>query len=240
MKKIAIIGSNGFVGKALVRTAKNFNFEVTCVTRENFSEHKNKSYDCVINSAMPSKRFWSLNNPIEDIKETVVKTADIFYNWHYDKFVQISSISAENQLDIPYGSHKRSAEIIVEKDKSALIVRLGALYGNGLTKSALFDLINKNHMVNHKHIYVDINSEYNYIDVDYAANHILSNLNHKGVLNVGARDSISLLDLSKGIWDNPSYEGRLEKLIFKKVDSTMPSAKNVLKYINLLRSKENT
>ena len=95
MKKIAIIGSNGFVGKALVRTAKNFNFEVTCVTRENFSEHKNKSYDCVINSAMPSKRFWSLNNPIEDIKETVVKTADIFYNWHYDKFVQISSISAE-------------------------------------------------------------------------------------------------------------------------------------------------
>lgn len=232
MKKIAVVGSSGFVGKALIRATREFNFEVTCVTRQNYDECKKMSYDYVINTAMPSKRFWSLNNPVDDINETVLKTAKIFYEWHYEKFIQISSISAEKQLDIPYGRHKRAAEVIVEKDESALIVRLGAMYGNGLLKSALFDLVNKNH------IYVDINSEYNYINVDYAAKHILNNLDLKGIQNIGASDSISLLEISKDIWENPSYEGRLEKLVFNKVDSSMPSSREVLKYVNSLKTGE--
>ena len=202
------------------------------MTRQNYDECRKQSYDYVINTAMPSKRFWSLNNPIDDINETVLKTAKIFYGWEYKKFIQISSISAEKQLDIPYGSHKRAAEVIVEKDKNSLIIRLGALYGPGLIKSALFDLANKNH------IYVDINSEYNYINVDYAAKYIFNNMDLKGIQNIGASDSISLLEISKGIWENPSYEGRLEKLVFDQVDCAMPSSREVLKYVYSLKAGE--
>lgn len=230
MKKIAIVGANGFVGKALVRTAKDFDFDISCVTRQNYDDYKKRSYDYVINTAMPSKRFWSLKNPVDDINETVLKTAKIFYEWEYDKFIQVSSISAEKQLDIPYGRHKRAAEVIVEKDENALIVRLGAMYGDGLLKSALFDLVNKNH------IYVDINSEYNYINVDYAAKYILNNLHLKGIHNIGACDSISLLEISKNVWENPSYEGRLERLVFNEINDSMPSSREVLKYVDSLKT----
>ena len=170
MKSVAIIGANGFVGKALCRASSKLGFKTIRVTRQNYDELKQHMYDYVINSAMPSKRFWSLNNPVEDCTETILKTADIFYKWKYNKFIQISSISATKQLNMPYGIHKRAAEIIVENNENTLIVRLGALYGSGLLKSALFDLVNKNH------IYVDINSEYNYIDVDTAAEWIMKNI----------------------------------------------------------------
>lgn len=231
MKKIAIIGAEGFVGSALCRQGSN-GFEIVKVTRKNYDKCKNYKYDIVINTAMPSRRFWALNNPKKDVIETVLKTADIFYEWQYDKFVQISSISADIQLDIPYGSHKRSAEVIVEKDPNAMIVRLGALYGEGLIKSALFDL------VNHNHIYVDILSEYNYIDVDFAASWILKNLHQKGIKNIGAHDTVSLSKLSEGIWDNPAYEGKFEKIHIGAVEYGMPSAKEVVKYLEKIRSEK--
>jgi len=228
MKKIAIIGAEGFVGSALCRQAKD-KFDLVKVTRSNYEICKNQKYDFVINTAMPSRRFWALNNPKKDVVETILKTAEIFYEWKYDKFIQISSISAGIQKDIPYGSHKRSAEVIVEKDENAMIVRLGALYGEGLTKSALFDL------VNHNHIYVDIQSEYNYIDVDFAASWILNNLDLKGIKEIGARDTVSLLTLSKGIWENPTYEGKFEKIHTDLVECNMPSAKEVINYLKKIK-----
>ena len=225
MKSLGIVGSKGFVGKALCRAVKNYEYEVFEITRENYDIQQRLEYDILINTAMPSKRFWALNFPIEDVDETIVKTAELIYEWKYKKFIQISSLSAKIQLDIPYGVHKRSAEVIVENKENTLIVRLGALYGEGLDKSALFDL------VNHNPIYVDINSEYNYIDIDFVTNWILSNVDEVGIKEIGAHDSISLLDISKGIWDNPIYEGRKEIMYSEDVEDGMPSASEVLNYI---------
>jgi nucleoside-diphosphate-sugar epimerase len=88
MKKIAVIGANGFVGSALCRQARE-KFELTKVTRQNYEDCRVKEYDIVINAAMPSKRFWAFQNPLLDVKETIVKTSNIFYGWNYNKFVQI-------------------------------------------------------------------------------------------------------------------------------------------------------
>ena len=227
MKKIAIIGAHGFIGSALCRQAKE-NFSATKVTRQNYDKCKLEKYDVVINAAMPSKRYWAFKNPLLDVEETIVKTSKIFYDWKYDKFVQISSISAESQLEIPYGAHKRSAEVIVEKDKSSLIVRLGALYGEGLSKSALFDMINGNHM------YIDINSAYNYLDVDFAAKWILNNLDNSGIKNLGARDTITLLEIANHLSLKPIFEGRHEMIKFEENEKNMPSAFEVLNYASKL------
>ena len=231
MKTIGIAGANGFVGKALCRAAKNHEYEIFSITRENCDKHKSLEYDILINTAMPSKRFWALNNPVDDVNATIVKTAELLYEWKYKKFIQISSLSAKIQLDIPYGIHKKSAEVLVENKQNTLIVRLGALYGSGLNKSALFDL------VKHNHIYVDINSEYNYIDIDFVAGWIMKNLDKTGIKEIGACDTISLLEISKGVWDKPSYEGRLEKIYSDEVEDEMPSSKEVLKYIDRIRGQ---
>ena len=232
MKTIGIVGANGFVGKALCRAAKNHDYEVFKITRQNCDKYKPLEYDVLINTAMPSKRFWALNNPVDDVNATIVKTAELFYEWKHKKFVQISSLSAKIQLDIPYGVHKKSAEVLVENKQNTLIIRLGALYGNGLDKSALFD------MVKHNHIYVDINSEYNYIDIDFVADWIIKNLDKTGIKEIGAHDTISLLEISKEVWQNPSYEGKLEKIHSDDIECGMPSSKEVLKYIDKIKYEE--
>lgn len=227
--KIAVVGSSGFVGKALCRNFKNYDYEVFEITRKNYDKYKSLEYDVLINTAMPSKRFWALNNPIDDVKETITKTAELFYEWKYKKFIQISSLSAKIQLDIPYGVHKKAAEVLVENKSNTLILRLGALYGEGLDKSALFDLIQ------HNKIYVDINSEYNYIDIDFVADWIINNMDEVGIKEIGACDKISLLELSKNVWDNPIYEGRYETIFSEDVVDGMPSSKEVIKYMEKIK-----
>mgnify|MGYP003631179297 CR=1 FL=1 len=229
MKKIGVVGANGFVGKAICRALKKCDYEVFEITRENCDEYKSFKYDFLINTAMPSKRFWALNNPIDDVKATILKTAELLYQWEYNKFIQISSLSAKIQLDTPYGVHKRSSEVLVENKENSLIIRLGALYGDGLDKSSLFDIIN------HNHIYVDINSEYNYIDIDIVSRWIAKNLNKTGIKEIGAKDTISLMEISKRVWNNPSYEGRLEKVYSDKIEEGMPSSKEVLKYLEKIK-----
>jgi|10_taG_2_1085330.scaffolds.fasta_scaffold43367_3 nucleoside-diphosphate-sugar epimerase len=229
MKKIGVVGANGFVGRAICRAFKNYDYEISEITRENCDEYKTLKYDVLINTAMPSKRFWALNNPMKDVEATILKTAELLYEWQYEKFIQISSLSAKMQLDAPYGIHKRSSEVLVENRENFLIIRLGALYGDGLDKSALFD------MVNHNHIYVDINSEYNYIDIDFVADWITRNLDKTGLKEIGARDTISLIEISKKVWKNPSYEGRIERIYSDELEAGMPSSKEVLKYVEKIK-----
>jgi len=229
MKKIGVVGAHGFVGKAICRSLLESDFIVSEITRENYSAKREEHYDILINTAMPSRRYWALNNPEKDFEETVSKTATLLYSWNYSKFVQISSMSSVLQLDAPYGVHKRAAEVLVENTDNTLIIRLGALYGRGLDKSALFDIIN------HNHFYVDINSEYNYIDVDIAASWIVQNLHQSGIKEVGAVDTISLREISRNIWDSPSYEGRTEKIYSTHIETGLPSSKKVLEYVDKLK-----
>jgi len=114
------------------------------------------------------------------------------------------------------------------------VVRLGALYGGGLDKGALYDLLNNDK------VYVDINSEYNYIDVDVATKWIIKNLNEIGIKEVGAYDTISLLEISKNVPNNPIFEGRKEIVYSEDIVDGMPSSKDVvdsLLKINLRKEK---
>ena len=90
-------------------------------------------------------------------------------------------------------------------------------------------------IINHNHIYVDINSEYNYIDIDIVSRWIAKNLNKTGIKEIGAKDTISLMEISKRVWNNPSYEGRLEKVYSDKIEEGMPSSKEVLKYLEKIK-----
>jgi ATP-dependent helicase/nuclease subunit B len=138
--KIAIIGAKGYVGTALCKAVNALKtHQVLEITRDNYLAHQNEDYDIVINSAMPSGRFWAKNHPQKDFVETVQKTADLVYGWKYKKFIQISTVSARCQLDTVYGRHKLSAEKLCEFGEN-LIVRLGALYSSNMQKGALADL----------------------------------------------------------------------------------------------------
>jgi dTDP-4-dehydrorhamnose reductase len=226
---IGIIGSNGFLGKSLCRISKNFNYEIIEITKNNYSQYKDKDFDILINAATSSKKFGAFQNPYLDFEKTVGLTADIAYSWNYKKLIQISSISADEYTNHhPYSINKKAAEII-SSFKNSLIIRLGPLYGEGLNKGPLYNLLNSNQL------FVDPNSEYNYISTDFVSEWIFKNLNILGLVEVGARDTISLAEIARVLNFKVNSSGRLEKIFSTKIESGMPSSKEVLVFAKNFR-----
>ena len=106
MIDVCVIGGDGFVGFSVCsELKKKTNF--VKITRDNYSNYKNKEFKIIINAAMPSKRFWAKNNPELDYAETVTKTKNILSDFKFDKIVHISSVSARCQFNTTYGKNKK-------------------------------------------------------------------------------------------------------------------------------------
>jgi len=224
LKRIGIVGAGGFFGNALCKVSDDFNFQIIPITRENFENYKKDKFEVLINTAMPSKKYWASINPYSDFQKSVCLTTDLVYNWNYDKFIQISTISInEIEKKHPYAVNKKAAEIIASFAKS-LIVRLGAIYGAGLSKGSLFDLLNSNKL------YADIKSEYNYINTEFVARWIFTNIDRLGVVELGAKDTISLLEIAKTLKLKVEGGERFERVFSPNVEAGMPSAKEVLEF----------
>ena len=226
MNSIALIGSNGFVGKSIEKYILNDkNLLVTCVTRENYEEARlAKEYDILINAAMPSKRFWAKKNPYKDFIETVEKTFKIANDWKSSKIIQISSISARSQLNTTYGRHKAAAEKLVAK-KNNLILRLGPMYGQSLNKGVLID-IKRNDPV-----YVSKESLYSFAPVDWIGKWIWQNMNLSGIIDLGGNNAIKLYDLAQRIDSKSIFTGPIDNQIISKQIKNGPDARNVIDFI---------
>jgi nucleoside-diphosphate-sugar epimerase len=229
MKKIAIIGANGFVGKMLfdvfMETGK---YDITTVTRNNYETVKaqNISFDLIIHSAMPSKRWWAANNPLDDFDATVRLTADILYHWKFKKIVLVSSVSARMQTSHPYGRHKHVAEVLVsDYNQDNLIFRLGGLYGQGLDKGVIFDMIEGNE------VFMSKDSAFNYIDTKKATQLMLDNIEEKGIVDIGAKDTITIGDIATHFNLNVSFGNRKEFQFTEKPKENFPEAKEVLTFV---------
>lgn len=225
-KKIALIGASGFVGKTLAKVLQNTQHEVAIVTRANYEEFKQGEYDIIIHSAMPSKRWWAANNPLDDFDATVRLTADILYHWKFGKMVLISSVSARLQTNHPYGRHKHVAEVLVlDHNPNHLVFRLGGLYGEGLDKGVIFDMMNGNE------VFMTEDSAFNYIDTLKASELIVDRLEKKGIIDIGAKDSISIGKIANHFGWKVKFGNRYEFQNTENPDADYPDADEVLNYI---------
>lgn len=223
--RIGVIGCNGFVGSALCRFIAKTDNELTRIDRGNYNEFSNGEFDILINSATPSKRYWALNNPLADFKATVGLTAEIVYNWHYKKLVQISTISAKCQLNHPYGINKHLAEqLALNSNQNNLVVRLGNLFGEGLNKGIIYDIIKGNPL------FVSGDSRYSFIDVDKAAEIIFSKLAKNGIENVNSRNTLSLKEIINEFGINIKFGDGYE-CHPESGDNSYPDATEIFTYI---------
>ena len=71
MTKIGIIGSEGFLGKTLCKISKNYEYEIIEISKLDYENQKSKTFDILINTATPSKKFWASKNPYLDFQKTV-------------------------------------------------------------------------------------------------------------------------------------------------------------------------
>lgn len=149
--KTALVGHTGFVGSILARQAgfsHGFN-------SANIAEAAGQRFGTVVCAAAPGSMLEANTAPERD-RAQIHALIERLSSFHADRFILISSIAvladfaggddedtSAFQTELAYGRHRRELEAFVEDHfADHLIVRLPALFGAGLRKNFLFDLMN--------------------------------------------------------------------------------------------------
>lgn len=152
MKK-ALIGFTGFVGSNLLRQTE-FGY---LYNRNNVTDSQNEDFDIVV-CAAPSAEKWRANKEPERDLDEVNNLMSSIKNINTKRFVLISTVDVyKNPFNVsedtpmesnglhPYGKNRHLIEEFVRNNfENHLIVRLPAIFGYGLKKNFLFDLIHSN------------------------------------------------------------------------------------------------
>lgn len=146
----ALIGGTGFVGGSLLRQR---GFEA-CFDSRSIREAQGRSFDTVVCAAAPGSMFEANRFPDRD-REKVGALITSLSGLKARRFVLISTIavladfaaggedSAVFQTDLAYGANRRALEVFcADAFADCLVVRLPALFGPGLKKNFLFDILN--------------------------------------------------------------------------------------------------
>ncbi|MFV2091458.1 MAG: hypothetical protein ACC634_00075 [Hyphomicrobiales bacterium] len=147
----ALVGHTGFVGGNLARQhgfAGLFN-------STNIADIKGAQFETLVCSAVPATMWLANSNPDAD-RTNILALFERLRQVQVDRFVLISTSAVYRDVSCPvdetsndfetelaYGSHRRELEYLVtEHFPGALIARLPALFGAGLKKNFLFDILN--------------------------------------------------------------------------------------------------
>ncbi|KAB2715712.1 NAD-dependent epimerase/dehydratase family protein [Brucella intermedia] len=150
----ALIGYTGFVGSNLLR-ARSFD---DLYNSSNIGNIVGKHYDLLVCAGVPAVK-WKANKEPDRDREQIAALIDPLSKVTADRFILISTIDvysnpsrphdeSKDPFDPeaqPYGKHR----LEVEKWATAhfsdiMIVRLPALFGHGLKKNVIFDLLHDN------------------------------------------------------------------------------------------------
>ena len=149
----ALIGFSGFVGGNL---KEQHEFDV-CFNSTNFTAMMADHYDLVVCAGISAAKWVANNNPRED-KARISALTDVLSSVRAQRFVLISTIDVYPILsgvdedynchvveNHPYGVHRLEFEDFVSQQfENSFIVRLPGLFGRGLKKNLIFDLLNNN------------------------------------------------------------------------------------------------
>lgn len=146
----SLIGYTGFVGSNIYAQHE---FD-DLYNSKNVRDIQGKSYDLVVSAANRAE-MWRINqDPATDLAE-INSYIDHIKKAEIGKLVLISTVGVyetTNGVDedtvidsknlLPYGKHRLYLEQFCHDNFDTTIVRLPGLFGNGLKKNVIFDLIN--------------------------------------------------------------------------------------------------
>jgi hypothetical protein len=149
----ALIGYTGFVGGTLMRQGS---FDAL-FNSSNIEEIRGRRFDRVVCAGVSAVKWLANKEPEKDLAG-INRLMSCLAEVEADHFVLTSTIdvyqetAGRTELDIPstdglhpYGLHRLMLEsFIVKHFPSSTIIRLPALFGTGLKKNALYDLIHLN------------------------------------------------------------------------------------------------
>ena len=150
--KIALVGFTGFVGSNL---KEKYKFD-DLYNSKNYKNMRNKEYNFLICAGISSSMWFANKNPQKDL-ENINNLLNVLITMKIKKLVFISTSAVYKQPldgfneesddyeeDLPYGKNRRYAEeVIANNFESYNILRLPALFGEGLKKNFIYDLMNQ-------------------------------------------------------------------------------------------------
>jgi hypothetical protein len=149
----ALIGHTGFVGSNLL-LSKQFD---ELYNSKNIEEITGKSFHKIVCAGVNAVKWWANQNPQQD-KAQIDKLLNLLRTVKTDIFILISTVDVYREVngvtedDLPnpeglhvYGRHRLYVEEFVKQNFSKNhIIRLPALFGRGLKKNIIYDLLNSN------------------------------------------------------------------------------------------------
>lgn len=151
MVKTALIGHSGFVGGFLAnRMPFTHPFR-----RSNIDSIRGESFDLVVCAGMPAAKWLANQDPVADTENTD-RLMSALSEMQADTFVLVSTVdiyqgtescdeATQPRPDHAYGRNRLRLETFIKGAfKNHHIVRLPALFGAGLKKNALYDLMHDN------------------------------------------------------------------------------------------------
>ncbi len=151
--RTALIGYTGFVGSNLARK-RSFDL---FYNSKNFREMTNQSYSDIICGGTSSVK-WKANKDPDNDKKQIMKLQEVLSTVCAQRFILISTIDVypiitgkDERFDChgiknhDYGTHRLELEDFCRSHfPKCHIVRLPGLFGQGLKKNVIFDLLNNN------------------------------------------------------------------------------------------------
>ena len=144
MKNIALIGSTGSIGQEIYnQLSQKDKVHVDTFNRKNIEGLLNSEYDIVICVA-PSSGKLKTNLGLDNRDKDIEKLCKVIKEVKTERFILISSQSAINEEDKPYGKvQKRVMDSVLSHHKNYTVYMVDTLYGPSLNKGFISDIITK-------------------------------------------------------------------------------------------------
>ncbi len=151
-RRIALIGHTGFVGETLKRQYTGF---TGYYNSANIMDIQGREYDLIICAAAPAT-MWMANNAPDQDRQNLLNLHTHLRGAKCQRIVLISTIAVLDDFNgkyseknsrfqdgTAYGKHRRELEVNIKNSfPNSHILRLPALFGAGLKKNFIFDILN--------------------------------------------------------------------------------------------------
>ena len=152
----ALIGHTGFVGSNLLR---DLQFD-ELYNSQNIAEITGKSFHKIVCAGVSAVKWWANQHPEEDKAQIDRLLSSLKTVKQVDNFILISTVDVYGEVngatedDPPnpdtlnfYGRHRLYVEEFVKQNFPKYhIIRLPALFGHGLKKNVIYDLLNSHRL----------------------------------------------------------------------------------------------
>jgi len=218
--KIGVTGADGFIGKRLCGALEDKKYKLVRYDANNL-DLRNKvelsdELDVIYHLAALNKPYLSKLEPFETFKVNVLGTLNLLEaarKANIKKIIFTSSLSVykdstkTREIDAvgynglyPYGFEKVIGEEYLKIYSSLfgidyVILRMAGVYGPGIYKNPIFDII-QGFLDDNIKLYVNRNSVYNFVYIDDIVDALIASLNwKKGVFNLCSDENIKLINI---------------------------------------------